>query len=442
MHIIKNIFIALFGLAVLFLMIMPNAEEKNDGKTHVKYWYVAGKEDDVPYGVIKFNVSQDSVIIDATPIPWNEHEKKILTAILSEYPPDVVTLVSTVPKWASRRALVMLDDAIKKDNFDTTQFYSALWKEMHYRDRVFALPAYTASFAFFYNKALFEEAGLDPDKPPRTWDEVREYSKLLTKFEGGNLAQIGYIPPYGNLETSFVMSLELDAKYTLNHGTKVNLTSPEIVRSFQEELSLLNDIPVEQINKFKGGFGFGSQHGFIAGKVAMMILGNTFIDQIKTYNPGMNYGVAEIPTFEGKETKSSTGVWWYAIPRGSKHKKAAWDFMKFAVSKDVQLQENLTNGQSLFPTNIQAATDSAFLNYHFAMKIFDKEMRHTESKVICPLVHDVFWREYAFARERVLYRNQTPQEALEQAQRTIQVSLDKAIEYDNYVDKELKFEKL
>lgn len=437
---IKNIITALIILTGIVVIILPNNQSSDDNKNHLNYWYVAGKKDNIPYAVQKFNESQDSIFIKATPIPWNEHEKKVLTAILSENPPDVVMLASTVPKWASRRALVSLSEAIKDSDFDSEQFYSAVWNEMKYKDQVFGMPAYTASFAFFYNKTLFEDAGLDSENPPKTWEEVREFSKMLTKEENGSLTQVGYIPPYGNLETSFVMSLELGAEYKKENGTVANLTGPKVVKSFEEELRLLNDIPVEEINKFMGGFGYGTQHGFISGKVAMMILDNTFIDMINLYKPDLNYGVSEIPVFEGTQTKSSTGTWWYAIPRGAKKKKAAWDFMKFATSKDIQLQETLFNQESLFPTNRYAATDSAFLSQHFAMNIFDKQMRNTESKVIFPLIHDVFWREYSQARERILYKIQSPYEALEQAQRTIQSSLDRALSYDNYVSEKLPFE--
>ncbi len=437
---IKNIITTVIILAGIAVILLPESKRVDDNKNKLRYWFVAGKKDNAPYPVQKFNESQDSIFLEATPIPWNEHEKKVLTAILSEDPPDVVMLASTIPKWASRRALVSLDNAIREDSFDSSQFYSAVWNEMKYDDQIFGLPAYTSSYAFFYNKTLFREAGLDPDKPPRTWTEVKEYSQQLTREENGNIVQIGYIPNYGNLETSFVMSLELGAKYYNKNQTIVNLTDPKILRSFEEELKLLNNIPVEEINKFIGGFGYGTQHGFVSGKVAMMIIDNTFIDLINLYNPELDYGVAEIPVFEGMETKSSTGTWWYAIPRGAKKKKAAWDFMKFAAKKNIQLEETFYNEQSLFPTNRYTASDSVFLNKHFAMKIFDKQMRNTESKVIFPLIHDVFWREYSQARERILYKIQTPLEALEQAQKTIQTSLDKAVSYDNYVGTKLPFE--
>ncbi|MCK7528621.1 MAG: extracellular solute-binding protein [Ignavibacteriales bacterium] len=61
---------------------------------------------------------------------------------------------------------------IKRDSFDSTIFFSALWNEMRFKDNIYALPLYSNSYAFFYNKKLFREAGLDPEKPPKTWNEV------------------------------------------------------------------------------------------------------------------------------------------------------------------------------------------------------------------------------------------------------------------------------
>jgi len=437
---LKNIVTGILIISAIVIVFRTQDDVKHDNKTHINYWFVAGKKDDIPYSALQFNKSQDSIYVECTPIPWNEHEKKLLTSILSESPPDVVMLVSTVPKWAARRALVNLDAALVDPDFDSTQFYETLWEEMHYDGSVYAVPCYTASYAFFYNKDIFKEAGLDPEKPPKTWEELKEYSKKITLKNKGKLSRIGYIPNYGNLETSFVMALELGAEFKNSAGKKVNLTDTKVIKAFNEELELFNGNSVEEVNAFMGSFGYGSQHGFISGKIGMMILDNTFIDQIKLYNPELNYGVAEIPAFEGTGTKSSTGSWWYAIPRGAKNKKAAWEFIKYCVRNDVQLEESLSMEQSLFPANVKTASSQEFLKEHFAMGIFDKQMQNTKSKVIFPLIHDVFWREFSMARERILYKKQTPYDALKQAEKTIQSNLDRAIEYDNYVQSKLPFE--
>src|SRR5690606_27930175 len=89
-------------LTVGLLAWNPARPTPDDGRTHIRYWYIVGANDDVPYHARRFNEVQDSIVVEATPIPWNEHEKKILTAVLSGDPPDVVSQFVPVVKWASR----------------------------------------------------------------------------------------------------------------------------------------------------------------------------------------------------------------------------------------------------------------------------------------------------------------------------------------------------
>lgn len=435
---VLKILFAIPLLLVLLVVVLP--AKKENGKHIVNYWFVAGAKDNIPPCVRLFNSSQDSIYVVCTPIPWTEHEKKVLTSILSENPPDVVNLVTPVPKWAARKALVSLDAIISKDRLDTTQFFSSLWQEMKYRGSTYALPAYTASYALFYNKKVFREAGLDPEKPPRTWEELKAYSKKILKRENGRITRMGFIPHYGNIETPLIISFELGAKFIDEKTGKVNLTDPKIVRAFQWEKDFFSDCSFPEANAFMGAMGYGSQHGFISGKVAMIINDNSFIDQITKYSPDMDYGVAEIPAFEGSKPVSSAGSWWLAIPRGAKNKSAAWQFIKFVVSHDVQLKESLSREESLFPANRMAANDPVFLSINKNMKTFTRQMDDNRSKSITPLAHDIFWREFANARERTLRGLVTPEKALKDAGHTIQSFLDRALEYDNYVNTKMKAE--
>lgn len=434
-----KILTAVAVLFVLLVVVMP--AKKESPKNIVHYWFVAGAKDNIPPCVKLFNSSQDSIYVVCTPIPWNEHEKKVLTSILSENPPDVVNLVTPVPKWAARKALVSLDQIITKDKLDTTQFFSSLWQEMKYRGSTYALPAYTASYALFYNKEIFRQAGLDPEKPPRTWEELKSYSKKILKRENGKITRMGFIPHYGNIETNLVIAFEQGANFVDPKSSKVNLTDPAVVKGFQWEKDFFDAYSFAEVNAFMGGMGYGSQHGFIAGKVAMIINDNSFIDQISKYKPNMDYGVAEIPAVEGSKSVSSAGSWWLAIPRGAKNKKGAWEFIKFVVSHDTQLKESLSREESLFPANRLAANDPKFLALNKNMKTFTRQMENTRSKTIVPLAHDIFWREFGIARERVLRGIESPENALKEAQRTIQAFLDRAYEYDNYVNTKMKAER-
>ena len=433
----KHIFLIVFSFSVIISMVlflfMPNSKVPDDGKIRLKYWLVSAMEEE-PFHVSEFNRTHENIIIQPTLLPWNEHEKKILTSILSESPPDIVFLVTPVAKWATRFALTPLDDFIKRDSFDSTTFFPALWNEMRFKDNIYALPLYSNSYAFFYNKRLFREAGLDPDDPPKTWDEVLEYSLKLTKKDiSGNFTQMGLLPNYGNVQISLLMAWQLGAQMLSDDGATVSLSNQPTIDAFNWLITFYDKFKIKEVSTFEAGFGFAEQHGFISEKLAMMVLDNSFPDQIELYNKNLDYGVAEIPTFEGLPSVSSSGSWWLAIPRGAKNKELAWEFMKFAVQKNIQLAEAKKQKGILFPANKFAANDTSFLAINPSNRIFVDMLEQSNTPTIVPLAHNVFWREFMGAQERSIHKIQSPSDALKQAERTIQMHLDDMIDYDTYV---------
>ncbi len=431
----------LIAALLLLALFVPETEREDDGKIHIRYWYVTGAKEQIPYHVKKFNEIQDRIVVEPTALPWNEHEKKILTSILSDDPPDVVNLITPVAKWASRMALTPIDNLIKKDSFDHSFFFPALWKEMKWQNRVFALPLYSNSYAFFYNKKLFREAGLDPENPPKTWNEVKSAARKLTKKnEKNHFTQMGFIPHYGNLQTSIIMAWELGAEILDADGKTVNLDSPQMIKALQWEVDYFNEYSLKDVSSFMAGFGYADQHGFISEKVAMMILDNTFVDQIELYNPDLDYGVSVIPTFSGYPPASSSGSWWVGIPRGSKNIEAAWEFIKFSVQKEIQLEESQSQQEILFPANELAAGDSSFIKGKEPLRVLVDMMQYAHSPTIVPLAHDIFWREFLGARERSMNKIESPETALRKAEETIQYQLNQAIEYDSYVRTKMNFE--
>lgn len=437
---IVKILLLPIAVYLMYAMFASPQSVVDDGKIHVRYWFVSGPNDVIPYRVTQFNKTHDNIVVDATPIPWNEHEKKVLTAILSGNPPDVVSLIAPVQQWASRMSLKPLDKLIKTDDFDTSYTFPALWEEVNYEGHVFAIPTHTASYAFFYNKKLFREAGLDPENPPDTWKEVKEFSKRLTKTKNGEYTQIGFIPTYGNFQVAVSLAIELGAKFLSDDGKTVHIDNEQMIQSLEWIMDFYSDYNFDKLVSFQSGFGYADQHGFLSEKVAMMILDHTFLDGIDIYKPELDFGVSAIPSFEGHEPASSTGNWWMAMPRGAKNVQAAWEFMKFAVSYDVQVKEATLMKQRLMPANINAAKDTALTNNKKFYDILIDQMQYAKTPSIVPLVNGTFWTEFTYAQERVIRHIQSPRESLAQANKVIQTDLNRAKEYDLYVWKNMELE--
>jgi ABC-type glycerol-3-phosphate transport system substrate-binding protein len=344
-------------------------------------------------------------------------------------------------------ALRPIDDLIANTQFDMDVFFPALVEEVTWMDRTFALPANTASYAFFYNKTLMAEAGLNPDRPPKNWNEVREYSKVMSHYDDqGRMLVAGFLPPFsgghtgilGNLSIAALQSWQLGADYVSDGGTVVNMDGPELLRAAKWTRSYYEDYDFETVQAFIGGLGTGEQHGFLTGKLGMVVLDMSFLDLIRRYRPDMDYGIVETPSFEGYPTASMAGSWWLGIPRGASNPRAAWDFMRFVTRADIQLEELAARDDDLFPANRKAAADSSFI-VSPEIEVFVRQMEFAHSPIVVPLAHGVFWREFYGALERTVHGQQSAEEAFAQAEKLVQESLDRSSEYDAYVRENMTF---
>ena len=120
---------------------------------------------EVEYRLIGFDVYYDTLV----------------TAFSAGQGPDMTfaDLGGWVPTFAAQGWIEPLEDRLAASDI-TEQIWPNLWPTVTYNGVRYGLPWYTDCRVLMYNKIMFEEAGLDPDKPPVTWDELLEYAKILT----------------------------------------------------------------------------------------------------------------------------------------------------------------------------------------------------------------------------------------------------------------------
>ena len=124
-------------------------------------------------------------------------DDKILPALTGSNPPDMLVLSGgDLAKSFYKEGLVdELSGAIKAGNIDMADMYEAPLSQCQQGDMILCLPWGTDAYALFWNKDLFEAAGLDPEKPPSTMEELVEFADKLTIVGAdGTIEQIGFIP--------------------------------------------------------------------------------------------------------------------------------------------------------------------------------------------------------------------------------------------------------
>lgn len=149
--------------------------------------------------VKRFNASQRDVEVEAQfQGAYPELMRKLQAAIAARTTPEVVMLDSPfMAYFAKNRALVALDDMARgSDGVDLKDFIPGLLADGYFQGKLYALPFARSTPILYFNRDLFKDVGL-PDRAPATWDEFLEFSKKLTKKEGGQTTRVGYAVQLG-----------------------------------------------------------------------------------------------------------------------------------------------------------------------------------------------------------------------------------------------------
>jgi multiple sugar transport system substrate-binding protein len=271
-----------------------------------------------------------------TYIPHAEMVAKLAQAIASGDVPDLMGLdLIYGPQFEAAGQLVDITDYFKDDpNLATAS--PGHMQVGTYEGRLYGVPLYADVSALFYNKDLFEQAGLDPNKPPTSLAEVREYADKITAL-GGDIK--GYFLPgscagcniftVGPLMWASGGTIEpnADGEPLVGDGVKQVL---QWARDMVKAGNVHEDARAENGETFHLRFG--------SGKVGMMGTGNFNITLAREQNPDMNFGIALLPGVEPGSAASFIGGDLVTIPKGSQRVEDAVDFMKFLLSDEVQVE--------------------------------------------------------------------------------------------------------
>ena len=269
----------------------------------------------------------------------NKDNTMILTAMSGGDSPDLVMSGSSeaITLWASQGAIMDLTPAIEpiKAQLESEMVPAGLQWVM-FNGKYYGLPFVNYNWGLFYNKDLFTAAGLDPNSPPKTLDQLKEYAQKLTKVDAnGNITQLGWLPINDpSRATNFLLN---SGGHFYDPATNApTFNDPANIAAFQWDLDLQKIYGLDKVTAFTTGFNSGD-NPFQLGKVAMYIDGCWNPEFFKLNAPNLHYGVAAIPYSDPKFANAGNlGTNPLAVPVASKHQKEAIEFaIWLATSKDV-----------------------------------------------------------------------------------------------------------
>lgn len=266
-------------------------------------------------------------------------EQRLLIATAGGDPPDVAGLVdSRVPQYADQNALLPLDVLVDEFGIDLESF-KPVWAELgRYQGTLYALPSTPFTIALYYNRDLFRQAGLDPDRPPRTTAELNEYARRLTRYDaGGRIVQLGFTVSNAMLGWwTWVWPNFFDGR--LWDGERFTLDTPAGRAAAQWIWELREELGRRRCLDFESAAGpiESAQNPFLAGRLAMVFQGPWMSNWIRTYAPELDYAVAPFPSATPDRRHAFASADVFVIPRGARRPREAARFLAW-----LQRQENL-----------------------------------------------------------------------------------------------------
>ncbi|HUV06806.1 MAG TPA: extracellular solute-binding protein, partial [Spirochaetia bacterium] len=221
------------------------------GPAEITFWHIwdGTRTPLIEQEIADFNKIHPEIKVSHTLIAAQGMQEKYLTAIAGGDPPNVIMIRGAdIPAFASRKALVLLDGYVKKDGLKLDEiFFEGEIKSHYYKGSAYSLPVVTGggNFMLLWNKSIFKEAGLDPEKGPTTWDDMYEISKRLAQLEGGKLKRMALNPLAGGSiparNTPYqVWSFGNNASYMSEDGKQITLDSKEGVETLEYILKLID----------------------------------------------------------------------------------------------------------------------------------------------------------------------------------------------------------
>jgi len=443
MHVIRTVVVA--GLiAACGISCAPRSSESNGGRTIVHYWEKwTGFEAEAMQAVIDdFNASQDR--IEVRMLSVGLIDQKLLLAAAGGNPPDVAGLWSqNIPDFAEKGALIPLDGRLKVAGITGDLYIPVIWQLCQHRGFTWGLPSAPATLALHWNKRLFRDAGLDPDRPPSSLAELELFTEQLTVVEVNrngkrvrlrypeltpseqagkefDIIQIGHLPQepgWWMEQWCWWFGGELwDGERT------ITASSPGVQAAYRWVGSYAEKYGVDNLRKFGAASGnFASpQNPFLDGRVAMTLQGTWMNNFIQKYAPHLEWNAAPFPSSDPVRypnvTIAESDV--LVIPRGAKHPDEAFEFIKYVHTRPAL--EKLNLGQRKFSPRLEYSDDFVKRHPNPAIEVFIELAKSPQARRTPQLA---MWFEYKsellVAADRVLAKSAGAAEALDDVQERV-----------------------
>ncbi len=278
-----------------------------------------------------FHADYPGINVKTVHEPWNTYFQKAEEWWKGGSPPDVM-FMDYIPVYAAKGYLEPLDGYVQRDSFDIGDFYPGLLTTYRWDNNLWGLPRDNDTKVIFYNKTLFDNAGVPYPKQGWTWEDLRQAALKLTKREGGQTTQYGFAYEPDEWWRLWVWQNGGEVYDNDSAPTKTLMDSAAAAEAVQffADLTNVDKVTPSYLDQ-QTSLNIGKL--FQEGKLAMAF-GNHALVPGFAATQGLKWDVAGLP--KNKAQVNSAGGSGYVISSASKEKEAAWTFLKWLQSSKGQ----------------------------------------------------------------------------------------------------------
>lgn len=362
-------------ITLLIVLLLASSVAMAADKVNVQFWHAMGgwRIELIQEMANDFMALNPDINVEVQYTgSYGDTINKLNVAIQSNVAPHVVQGYDIATQMLiDGEVAVPMQDLIDADpTFDIGTFMPQVLNYYRVGGKLYCMPFNSSNAIMFYNKTLFKKAGLDPDKPPKTYEELLDYAeKLMVKDDKGNVVQAGIT---WNLHCWFFeqfMDVQNVALTDNDNGrtgrpTKAVFNSDAGLKTF----TFWNDLTKNgsMINT-KVHDWTGARNLFISQKVGMIITSTSDVALMVKSAKENNFelGTAFIPAPADAESGGVViggGSLWMVAGKPEAEAKAAWEFVKFMAQSAQQIKWH--TGTGYFPVRKDAVEDLLAQGYY------------------------------------------------------------------------------
>lgn len=419
----------LLCVAIAFILVMAGCggkDSRDDGRTEVVFWHslVSATQPALAELITMFEEEHPHIRIRSQYVPGGDAIiQRLITAIQSRRAPDIAWIHSDyMQHMVEADAIYKMSTFIDEDDDvtpdDIADIYPPLIQEASWRGTLYSMPMEATNLGLVYNVRLFREAGLDPDRPPQTWEELAEYAKKMTIDKTGNGVndQIGFfvpiLPSSGPLSSWMVWQwfpfLWQAGGYIIDEEqTRVMFNEEPGVQA----LTLWKELyDAMNLRRFSSDY----EATFASGQTAMILDGPWSLPRHRNQR-NLEWRVAPLPA--GPQKKATVvGGEYLTIFKQSDVPDAAWEFVKWIIRPEVQAHWSMKSGYLPIRRSVLEIDEyMEFLSEHPGLKEYVMQLEFGQSPRPIDFHGYEISRILAEALERATLGRMDPREALDQA---------------------------